>query len=142
MNLSSPGVKPAPCKGKIQRLCHPDCQGSGSLMGSNPLKFARPQSTGIKGIMSELMTKGIRNIPSLLRSTRPVLAATVIDDGKDLTAFDFTSCGNHRHPNPQLHRRAAGSDQGFERGSQRFARNDWSGSHDPKTLACSHFATP
>ena len=122
------GVKPAwfviiwgqPARVRERSALSPDHRGSDVLLGSNPLRFhfqvaCGSETKGIKRVVSELMTKDIT--PFLLRFTRSILATTVIDDGKDLTTFNFTSRGNHRRPNTQLHRRAAGSDQGFERGS-------------------------
>lgn len=55
--------------------------------------------------------------PLLLRFTHLALATAVIDDAEDLTTLDFTPRGNRRRPDLRLHRRPAGQDQGFERGS-------------------------
>ena len=59
----------------------------------------------------------VRDIPLLLRFTHLALATAVIDDAEDLTTLDFTPRGNRRRPDLRLHRRPAGQDQGFERGS-------------------------
>ena len=70
------------------------------------------------------------NVRLLPPSTCLESATIVTTDGENLKSIDLASRGNRRCSNPQLHRRSAGSDQGFERGSWLLTRNGSSGAHE------------
>ena len=123
------------------RLCHSGHRGSdSSTLQPTEIKQRRYLVIRYKKDQVGADDNTTRTKLSLLPPTHLAPTTILTGDAKDLASIDFTPRGDCRRPDLQLHRRTAGSDQGFERGPWRSIRNDWNNSHDSRIPACGHSA--